>query len=86
MFIYFQVNKARQHLAIKDKNEKKLINDVEILKEINNSKEKKIGNKDMNVLKTEGDTTEESEDGTGGKKEEKKKNKKKNKKNNRRRD
>ena len=73
-------------MAIKDKNEKIIISEVKILKEIKNSKEKKIENKDMNVLKTEGDTTEESEDGTGGKKEEKKKNKKKNKKNNRRRD
>ena len=80
------MSKARQQLAIKDKNEKKIISVVKILKEIKNSKEKIIENKDMNVLKTEGDTTEESEDGTGGKKEEKKKNKKKNKKNNRRRD
>ena len=80
------MSKARQQLAIKDKNEKIIISEVKILKEIKNSKEKIIENKDMNVLKTEGDTTEESEDGTGGKKKEKKKNKKKNKKNNRRRD
>ena len=80
------MSKARQQLAIKDKNEKIIISKVKILKEIKNSTEKIIENKDMNVLKTEGDTTEESEDGTGGKKEEKKKTKKKNKKNNRRRD
>ena len=82
--LYFQVNKARQQLAVKEKKEKSF-SKVEILKEIKNSKEKKIQNSDMNILKTEGDTTDESDDGTRGKKEEKKKNKKKNKKNSRKR-
>ena len=82
--LYFQVNKARQQLAVKEKKEKSF-SKVEILQEIKDFKEKKIQNSDMNILKTEGDTTEESEDGTRGKKEEKKKNKKKNKKNGRKR-